>query len=71
MKRPGGINRAFDPWLAKWKIVAELKFPIKIQADRLGNDADFLLLKGTPRAKKFDLDEQLNKNGGASILCDR
>jgi hypothetical protein len=61
-----GINSAFDPWFAKWKIVAELKFPIRYRQTGSEMMRNFLLLKGTPRGKKFDLDEQLKKSGAQS-----
>lgn len=56
-----GINSAFDPWFASWKVVAELSFPILYRQTGAEMMRNFLLLKGKPREKKFDLDKELGK----------
>jgi len=54
-----GINSAFDPWFAKWKIVAEITFPIMYRQTGSEMMRNFLLLKAQGTIKKLDIDEQL------------
>jgi hypothetical protein len=61
-----GINERFDPWFAKWKIVGELTFPIFYKQTGSEMMRNFLLLKGSPKGKKFDIDEQLKKANAQS-----
>jgi hypothetical protein len=57
-----GITDPFDPWFAKWKIVAEISFPVLYKQTGSEMMRNFLLLKGSPKGKKFDIDEQLKRS---------
>lgn len=61
-----GINSAFDPWFAKWKIVGELSFPFLYKQTGSEMMRNFLLMKNSGRTKKIDIDEQLKTTGGAA-----
>jgi hypothetical protein len=56
-----GINDPFDPWFAKWKIVAEISFPIRYKQTGAEMMRNFLLLKNRKEGPKIDIDERLKK----------
>jgi hypothetical protein len=56
-----GITDPFDPWFAKWKIVAELSFPILYRQTGAEMMRNFLLLKNRKEGEKIDIDERLKK----------
>ncbi len=55
-----GITDPFDPWYAKWKIVAQLSFPIRYKQTSAEMRRNYLLLKNVKGKKKFNLDERIN-----------
>jgi hypothetical protein len=65
-----GINSAFDPWFAQWKVVAQLTFPLIYKQTGSEMMRNFLLLKGASKEKKFDIDDELKKNGAAGDTVD-
>ena len=65
-ERARGINTAFDPWFAKWKIVGELSFPFLYRQTGSEMMRNFMLLKNKGGTKKIDIDEQLKSKGAAS-----
>jgi hypothetical protein len=64
-ERARGINTAFDPWFAKWKIVGELTFPVLYRQTGSEMMRNFLLMKNKGGTKKIDIDEQLKAGGAA------
>ncbi|MBD3344840.1 MAG: hypothetical protein GF401_07235 [Chitinivibrionales bacterium] len=54
-----GIKDPFDPWYAKWKIVAQLSFPIMYRQTGAEMRRRFLLLKNRKGGRKIDIDERL------------
>ena len=54
-----GLTDPFDPWYAKWKIVAEISFPILYKQTGSEMMRNFLLMKNQDKSKKIDIDEQL------------
>jgi hypothetical protein len=55
------MSDPFDPWFAKWKIVAELSFPLRYKQTGAEMMRNFLLLKNRKEGKKIDIDERLQK----------
>jgi hypothetical protein len=56
-----GITDPFDPWFAKWKIVAEISFPLRYNQTGAEMMRNFLLLKNRKQAEKIDIDERLKR----------
>jgi hypothetical protein len=56
-----GITDPFDPWFAKWKVIAQISFPIMYNQTATEMMRNFLLLKNKKKEKKFDIDNYLNK----------
>lgn len=56
-----GITDPFDPWFAKWKIVAEISFPLRYNQTGAEMMRNFLLLKNRKLTEKIDIDERLKR----------
>lgn len=54
-----GITDPFDPWFAKWKIIARISFPLFYKQTGSEMMRNFLLLKNKKDGKKIDIDDQL------------
>jgi hypothetical protein len=65
-----GINSAFDPWFAQWKVVVQLTFPLVYKQTGSEMMRNFLLLKGASKEQKFDIDDELKKNGATGDAID-
>lgn len=73
-----GITTPFDPWYAKWKVIAELSFPIRYSQTGAEMRRTFLLMKNRKKGKKIDIDERLRaaqekalqKAGGGGLQQD-
>jgi hypothetical protein len=56
-----GITDPFDPWFAKWKIVAQASVPIFYKQTGSEMMRNFLLMKNRSEAQKIDIDEKILK----------
>jgi hypothetical protein len=54
-----GARDPFDPWYAKWKVIAELTFPIHFKPTSAEMRRIFLLMKNRKKEKKIDIDDRL------------
>ncbi len=56
-----GVTEPFDPWYARWKIIVELKIPVRYRQTASEMRRSFLLLKMRGDDRKIDIDERLKK----------
>jgi hypothetical protein len=59
-----GLTDPFDPWFAKWKIVAAISFPMIYKQTGTEMMRTFLLLKNRKEKQKIDIDERLRALDG-------
>jgi|WetSurMetagenome_2_1015567.scaffolds.fasta_scaffold00479_18 hypothetical protein len=62
-ERARGVNSPFDPWFAKWKLVADLSVPLVYRRTGADMVRNFLLLRHAPAERKFDIDRELRNAG--------
>jgi len=55
-----GITDPFDPWYAKWKVVAGMSYSIRYRQTSSELKRAFLLMKNSTDRKKIDIDQKLN-----------
>jgi len=58
-----GINDAFDPWFAKWKIVLAISYPFRYKQTSSELKRTFLIMKNKKKNKRIDLESQMNSEG--------
>jgi len=54
-----GITDPFDPWYAKWKVIAGMSVPLHYRQTAAEMKRTFLLMKNLKKDRKIDIDEKL------------
>ena len=61
-----GISDPFDPWYAKWKIVAGITMPIIYNQTAGEMMRNYLLMKDRPPVRRMNIEEQLKTMGSGN-----
>lgn len=53
------VTDGFDPWYAKWKVIAQILFPVHYRQTGAEMRRNFLLMKNKGGVRKIDIDERI------------